>query len=90
MAIFCYLSITVFMINRFIKKITSISDERMLSFSTSSILFGLTMIPFNTAEFKFIENTIYRYMIIILIFGLGIFIMILANLKLKLKEKIKK
>ena len=75
------------MINRLVKKITNISDERMLSFSTSSILFGLTMIPFNTAEFKFIENTIYRYMIIILIFGLGFLIMILANLKIKLREK---
>ena len=75
------------MINRFIKKITGISDEKMVCFSTSSILFGLTMIPFNTSGLKFIENIIYRYMIIILVFGLGMFIMILANLKIKIREK---
>jgi len=82
-AIFAYLSFIIFLINRIIKKIIPISDEKMLSFSTCSILFGLSLIPINISHIHFIENTIYRYLIIIFAFVLGISILLLANLKKK-------
>lgn len=85
-SILCYLSLSIFMINRIIEKSTHLQDSKMLSYSTVSILFGLCIIPFNVAVSRFIENVIYRYLIIILIFIICFAIMIIANIKLKLKR----
>lgn len=75
------------MINRLMNKFITISNDKMLTFANCSILFGLTMIPFNISQIKFIENTLYRYMIIGIIYVLGLIIMTLANIKIKLKNK---
>lgn len=85
-SIFCYLSLSIFMINRILEKTINITNSKMLTFSTTSILFGLCLIPFNIAVNRFIENTIYRYLIIGLIFIICFIIMILANTKLKFKK----
>jgi len=79
--IFAYLSFIIFIINRIIKKLLNVSDERMLSFPICSILFGLTMLPINVSNIHFIENTIYKYIILSFIFGIGIIILIGANFK---------
>ena len=86
-SIFCYLSLSVFMINRIVEKCTNITNPKIITFSTVSILFGLCLIPYNIAVSRFIENTVYRYLIIGLIFILGFGIMILANTKLILKKR---
>lgn len=80
-AILSYLSLIIFIINRILKKLVNVSNEKMLSFSTSSILFGLTLIPINVANIHFIEDSLYRYVILSFIFGIGIAILILANIK---------
>lgn len=85
-AIFSYLSFIIFIINRIIKKIIPISNEKMLSYSTCSILFGISLIPINISHIHFIEDTLYRYLIIGFVFVLGIIILVLANIK-KLKQK---
>lgn len=85
-SIFCYLSICIFMINRVFKKLTNIADEKMITLSTTSVFFGLCLIPFNIAISRFMENIVYRYLIIGLIF-IGCFILLLlANLKFKFKK----
>lgn len=86
MSIFSYLSFVVFIINRIIKKITNVSNEKMLTFSICSILFGLALIPFSIAELDFIEDILYRYIILIFMLGIGIILLILSNIKL-LKKK---
>jgi len=86
-SIFSYLSFVLFLINRTFKKILTVSNEKMLSFANCSILFGLAIIPFNTAQIKFIENTLYRYLILGIVFGLGSILLILANLKFTMKSK---
>lgn len=85
-AIFSYLSFIIFMINRIIKKIVPVSNEKMLSYSTCSILFGISLIPINISHIHFIEDTLYRFLIIGFAFVLGIIILVLANIK-KLKQK---
>jgi len=91
LSIYAYLSFVIFLINRIIKKITNVSDEKMISFSTCSILFGLSMIPLNISQIHFIQNIIYRYMIIGFIFGLGLIILIWGNIKYrKVKSNDKK
>ncbi len=86
-SIFCYLAISIFMVNRIIRKLTNIADEKVLTLSTTSILFGLCLLPFNIAMSRFIENVIYRYLIIGLIFIGCFIILLLANLKFKFSKK---
>lgn len=88
LSIFCYLSFVVFIINSIIKKVSHVSNEKMLTFSTCSILFGLSLIPFNIAQLSFIEDVIYRYLILIFMLGIGIAILILSNIKLIRKKGI--
>jgi len=85
-SIFCYLSVCIFMINRVFKKLTNIADEKLVSLSTTSIFFGLCLLPFNVAISRFMENTIYRYLIIGITFIGCFIILILANLKFKFKK----
>ncbi len=85
-SIFCYLSVSAFMINRVFKKLTHISDERMITLFTTSIFLGLSLLPFNVAINRFMENTVYRYLIIGLTFVVCFVILILANLKFKFKK----
>lgn len=86
-SIFCYLSLGIFMINRIIEKCIHLTDSKILTYSSISILFGLCLIPFNIAISRFIDNRIYRYLIIILIFLICFAIMILANIKVKFKKR---
>lgn len=85
-SIFCYLSVSIFMINRVFKKITNVADEKMLTLCTTSIFFGLCLFPFNIAISRFMENIVYRYLIIGLIFIGCFIILLLANLKFKFKK----
>ena len=86
-AIFAYLSFIIFMINRIIKKIIPVSNEKMLSYSTCGLLFGISLIPVNISNIHFIEDTLYRYLIIGFTFGLGLIILILASLKKRKFQK---
>lgn len=84
-SIFSYLSFVIFLINRIIKKLTNISNEKMLSLPLCSILIGLTLIPINVSQIHFIENTLYKYLVLGFMFGIGLAILILANFK-KVKQ----
>lgn len=81
LSIYAYLSFVIFLINRIIKKVIKVSNEKMLSFSTCSILFGLALLPLNMSHIHFIEDIIYRYMVIGFSFGIGIILLIWANIK---------
>lgn len=88
-SIFNYLGFVIFIINRIIKKLFNISDEKMLSFSNCNILFAITLLPISIAEISFFENIIYRYAIISYTFVLCLIILIIANIKKEIrKEKI--
>lgn len=84
--IFSYLSFIIFLINKILKKLILVYDEKMYSYSTCSILFGISLIPINISHIHFIENTIYRYIIIGFCFIFGIIILSLANIK-KIKQE---
>ena len=86
-SIFCYLSLSIFMINHISKKLLNITNAKMLTFSTVSILFGLCLLPFNVAVSRFLTNTLYKYIIIFLTFLLCFIILIFANIKLNFKKR---
>ena len=68
------------------KKLIPVSNEKMLSFLSCSLLFTISLIPVNIAQIHFIEDTLYRYLIIGFSFILGIIILLLANIK-KIRSK---
>ena len=80
-SIFCYLSLSIFMVNHVFQKITNISNPKMLTFSSATIFLGLCTLPFDVEISRFIGNIIFRYLVIIMIFGVSFGIMILANIK---------
>lgn len=86
-SLFAYLSFVVFLINRILKKLLNVSNERMLSFSTCSILLGLAILPLNSTQIHFLEKTLYQYLVLGIVFGLEFLILIFANIKLKMKGK---
>lgn len=86
-AIFAYLSFIVFLINRIFKKLIPVCDEKMFSYSTCSILFGISLIPLNISHIHFIEDILYRYIIIGFTFVIGILILLLANFKKRKEHK---
>ena len=81
LSIFSYLSATLFIISKIIKKVFNIQDEKMLSYSLSNILLGLTLIPINTSLIHYIESNIYKYSILIYIFGICFITLLLGYLK---------
>lgn len=87
LSIFSYLSVTLFMITKIIKKLLNIEDEKMLSYSLCNILLGLTLIPINISILHFIESTVYKYSILIFIFIICFITLLLAYIK---KRKVSK
>lgn len=85
-SIFCYLSLCIFMINRIFSKLTNIAQSKMITLSSICIFFGLCLLPFHIAVSRFLEDVVYKYLIIVLVFGVSFIIMILANLKFKFKK----
>ena len=86
-SLLAYLSFVVFLINRIFKKLLNVSNERMLSFSTCSILLGLSILPLSSTQIHFLEKTLYRYLILGIVFGIEFLILIFANIKFKMKGK---
>ncbi len=87
LCVLSYLSFVIFLINRILKKLLTVSNEHMISYSTCSILFGLSMLPFNSAQIHLLEKTFYRYIILGIVFGFQMLILIFANVKFKMKGK---
>lgn len=78
-----YLSIVSFFILNITKKITNIEHESALIYSYAGILLGLCLIPNDTVELKFLEDTLFKYSTLIINFIICPIILILANLKKK-------
>ena len=85
LSLFTYLSFVVFLINRTLKKLLNVTNEKMISFSICNILLGLAILPLNSAQIHLLEKGLYKYIILIVVFGLEMIVLLLANLKFKLK-----
>ena len=86
LSIFCYLSISVFIVNRTLKKVSHVVNEKMFSYPICCILFGMSLIPLNVSQIKFIEDTLYKFTIIGFVFIFCLVVLFLANIKFKLKK----
>ena len=84
---FSFLSITIELINRIIKKITNIKENKVLPYSIGAIIFSLTLSFRNIADIKFIQNVYLKYIVIFLVFIFSLVILLLANYKFKRRNK---
>ena len=87
LAIFSYLSIIVAYILNFIKKLLPIKFSKPMIYSVGSLILGLSLLPENTAQIVFIENNVYKYVVITLIFILSPLILVSGALKKKYQDK---
>lgn len=78
-----FLSFTSILITNIFKKLTTIKDSKEIIYSTSTIIFSISLLFGNIANIKFIQDTIFKYMVIILVFIISPIILIFANLKFK-------
>ncbi len=84
--IVCFVTISLHLCLNIFKKISKIKDVKPIVLPINIITFSVAMFPKNYAISYFLENVIYKYLVIAILFGLGFIILILANLKYKKKE----
>lgn len=86
LSIICYLAIVLNFCTNIFKRVILIKHSKWCSSLIAMLMFAIALIPENMQQITFIENNIYRYIILILVFGICLIVLILANLKY-LKQK---
>mgnify|MGYP001101588133 FL=1 len=95
LSIICYLAIVLYFSTSIFKRVTNLKYSKWISTLFALFIFGTALIPKNMQEISFLENTVYRYIILILVFALSIIfvlnliILILANIKYLRSQKMK-
>ena len=82
-SIFSYLSITMYFTLTIFKRTINAKHHKPMVYSFASIIFIISMIPKNFANFIFFENTFYRYASIIFVFFISMVILICGYIKKK-------
>lgn len=89
LSIICYLAIVLYFSTSIFKRVTNLKYSKWISTLFALFIFGTALIPKNMQEISFLENTVYRYIILILVFALSFIILILANIKYLQSQKMK-
>ena len=84
---FCYLSTSLVLVTNIIKKLTYISNEKIMSLPFSSMILGLALSINSFTNARFIQENIYKFFYLVLAFIITPLILILANWKKRKKEK---
>lgn len=87
LSIICYLAIILYFSTNIFKRFTKIKFSKWISTLFALIMFGIALIPKNMQQITFLENVVYRYIILILVFGISLIILILANIKYLRKKR---
>lgn len=82
-----YLSITSYFANDIFRKITNLQSHKWTIFLLAALCFGISLIPENLNQLSFLENTVYKYIILILVLSIGLGLLILANIKYLIQQK---
>ncbi len=87
MLVFSYLSIVMALLIYIFKKISNVSDSKMLTHPFSVLLLSLTLIHTNVSITEFMQATVYKYYELILVFFISFVILIAANIKFRKSSK---
>jgi len=78
-----YLSTSVYFGSKIFQKTTNLRYNKWITPLLSALIFCSSLLPENMTYVNFLENTVYKYIVLIFIFILGISILVFANLKNK-------
>ena len=81
LAIFSYLSIVISFILALTKKVIPIKFSKPMIYSVAALIFSFSLLPENSAQIIFTEDTIYKYVVISLVFVISPLILLLGTLK---------
>lgn len=81
LSIICYLSIAFHFMSDIFKKITNFKTSKWCISLFAMFSFWIALLPQNMQKVSFLENTVYKYIVLILIYGICLSILILANIK---------
>lgn len=82
-----YLSISLYFATSIFQKITNIQSLKWTIGIFASLTFGIALLPKNLQQLSFLENTVYKYIILILVIGISLSVLILANIKYLISQK---
>lgn len=83
---FSFLAFSFNIISDILKKILNLKAHREMIYSTASLIFGIALITTNIAFIKFIQNIVFKYLVISIVFIISLTVLILANLKQKRRK----
>lgn len=81
-----FLAFTTNIITNIFGKLTAIKNNKEMVYSVASLIFGVTLFVNTITSMKFIQNIVFKYIIIFLVFIITPIILIFANLKLKRRK----
>ena len=81
-----FLAFTSNLITSIFKKLTSIKNSREMTYSFAALIFSVALFIKNTATLNFLQNELFKYLIIALIFIITPLILIFANIKFKRRK----
>ena len=87
LSVVSYLCIAVYFTTSIFQKITNMQYTKWYVTLFAALVFGISLLPENMQQINFLENTVYKYIIIILIFIVGLSVLLLANLKYNMIQK---
>lgn len=86
-SVISYLNIAFFFTTSIFQKLTNMQYTKWFIALFGAITFGISLLPENLQQIGFLENNIYKYVVLILVFIIGLGILIFANIKHRYFEK---
>lgn len=87
LSILSFLSITVCIINKILKKLVNLKSHNEMTYSICFLVFSIALLFRNITDLKIIQNTILKYVVISIVFVISLLILIFANIKQKRRNQ---
>lgn len=84
-----YFSIALHFILSIFKKITNVKFSKWYASLFAMLVFSIALLPQNIEQLSFLENIVYRYIVLFLIFAFDLGILVFANIKFIRNKKSK-
>ena len=87
-SIISYLSISFHFITDIFRKLTNLKTSKWCISVFAMFSFGIALLPQNMKELSFLQDTVYKYVVLILIFIICLSVLVFANIKhLRIQKK---
>lgn len=87
LSLLSYLSIVISFVLSMFKKLTSIENKSLVSYSFIAILFATSLLYKNVIQIRQLDANLYKYLSLLFTFGISTIILLMCNIKHKIKDK---